>query len=197
MPKPPPDAIHAFKSQKAFAAWLGKYHDKRDEIFVRIYKKGSGVPSVTVAEALDVALSWGWIDAIRHGYDEVSFLQRYTPRRAKSIWSQINREHVQRLIDTKQMTPHGLLQVEAAKRDGRWDAAYASAKSMVVPDDLRAAIERDPKARKTFATLNKQNLYALGFRMSQLRTAAGRAKKIEALVSMLARGETPHAQPER
>jgi uncharacterized protein YdeI (YjbR/CyaY-like superfamily) len=197
MPKPPPDAIHAFKSQKAFASWLRKYHDKRDEIFIRIYKKGSGVKTVSVAEALDVALSWGWIDAIRHGYDEASYLQRYTPRRPKSIWSQINREHVQRLIDTKQMTPHGLAQVEAAKRDGRWDAAYASAKSMVVPDDLRAAIASNAKAEQTFATLNKQNLYSLGFRMSHIKTAAGRARKIAALVAMLARGETPHAQSGR
>jgi uncharacterized protein YdeI (YjbR/CyaY-like superfamily) len=197
MPKPHVDALRAFESQRAFARWMKAHHDSHSEIFVRIYKKGSGVATVTAAEALDVALSWGWIDAVRHGHDEQSFIQRYTPRRAKSRWSQINREHVQRLIASGQMTEHGLAQVEAAKRDGRWDAAYASAKSMVVPDDLLAAIRRNPKATKTFASLSKQNLYALGYRMSRVTTAAGRKKSIRAWVDKLARGETPHSQPQR
>ena len=168
-------------------------HAREPEIWLKIHKKGSGLPTVTPAQALDVALSWGWIDAIRKSFDERSFLQRYTPRRARSIWSQINRDHVARLTAAGRMTPHGQRQVDAAKADGRWDAAYApmrSANQATIPEDLRAAIEADPRARKTFRTLGRQNLFALAFRTNNIKTPAGRAKKIAALVAMLARGET-------
>jgi uncharacterized protein YdeI (YjbR/CyaY-like superfamily) len=189
---PDPQAIHAFVSETALARWYAKNHRTQSELFVRIYKKDSGVPSVNYAQALDEALCWGWIDGVRKAYDEQSFLQRFTPRRPKSIWSQINREHVARLIAAERMTAHGLAQVEAAKADGRWDAAYASAKTMKVPEDLLAAIEANAKARKTYATLSKQNLFALAFRLTQLKTPDGRKKRIEAFVQMLARGETLH-----
>ena len=145
------------------------------------------------AQALDVALCWGWIDGIRKAFDERSFLQRYTPRRAQSIWSQINRDHVARLTAAGRMTPHGQRQVDAAKADGRWDAAYApirSASAATIPADLRAAIEANPRARKTFRTLGRMNLFALAFRTNNMKTPAGRARKIAALVAMLARGET-------
>jgi uncharacterized protein YdeI (YjbR/CyaY-like superfamily) len=166
-------------------------HARATELWLKIHKKGSGLPSVTAAEALDVALCWGWIDGIRKGFDDRSFLQRYTPRRAKSVWSQINRDHVARLTAAGRMTPHGRKQVEAAKADGRWDAAYApmrSASAATIPADLRAAIEASPRARQTFRTLGRQDLFRLAYRTNRMRTAAGRAKKIAALVAALARG---------
>jgi uncharacterized protein YdeI (YjbR/CyaY-like superfamily) len=138
-------------------------------------------------------LCWGWIDGIRKPFDERSFLQRYTPRRARSIWSQINRDHVARLTAAGRMTPHGQRQVDAARADGRWDAAYApirSASAATIPGDLRAAIDASPRARKTFRTLGRRNLFALTFRTNHMKTPAGRARKIAALVAMLARGET-------
>jgi uncharacterized protein YdeI (YjbR/CyaY-like superfamily) len=145
---------------------------------------------VNYAEALDVALCWGWIDGIRKSLDERSFLQRFTPRRPKSIWSQVNRDHIARLVGEGRMTPHGQRQVDAAKADGRWDAAYAPMRESTVPEDLRAAIDANPRARKTFSTLGRQNLFALAFRTNNMKTEAGRAKKIAELVAMLARGET-------
>lgn len=188
-----PDRIKSFRSAAAFNTWLSKQHHKAEELWIRIFKKDSGIPTITYAEALDVVLCWGWIDGIRKSHDEVSFLQRYTPRRAKSVWSQVNREHVARLVREGRMTEHGLKQVEAAKQDGRWDAAYAPIRSAShdgIPDDLRAAIKRNAKAERTFRTLNKTNLFALAYRTNAMRTPAGRAKKIAALVAMLARGET-------
>jgi uncharacterized protein YdeI (YjbR/CyaY-like superfamily) len=174
---------------------MRKNHAREDEVWLRIYKKDAGVPSITNAEALDVVLCWGWIDGIRKAVDERSYLQRYTPRRAKSVWSQINREHVARLTKARRMTPHGQRQVEAAKADGRWDAAYPPMRVALddgFPNDLRKAIEASPRARKTFQSLGRHNLYALAFRTTNMKTPAGRAKKIAALVDMLERGETPH-----
>jgi uncharacterized protein YdeI (YjbR/CyaY-like superfamily) len=153
---------------------------------------------VTISEALDVMLCWGWIDGLRKGFDDRSYLQRYTPRRAKSIWSQINREHVARLIKAGRMTPHGRKQIDAAKADGRWKAAYApmrSASTATIPADLRAAIKANAKAEKTFQTLSRGNLFSLTFRTNNMKTAAGRTRKIATLVAMLARGET--IMPER
>lgn len=190
---PDPQKIKPFKNQAAFAAWLSKNHARETEIWIKVYKKDSGIASVTCPEALDVALCWGWIDAIRKSLDAEAFLQRYTPRTKKSIWSQINRDHIARLTKAGLMNPPGQAQVDAAKADGRWDAAYApirSASAETIPADLRAAIEANPKARKTFKTLGRMNLFALTFRVSNLKTPAGRAKKIAALVDMLARGET-------
>jgi uncharacterized protein YdeI (YjbR/CyaY-like superfamily) len=189
---PDPRTIHAFKSQADFERWLSTHHDKESEVFIRIFKKGSGIASVTPAEALDVALCWGWIDAIRKSYDAESFLQRYTLRRPKSIWSQINRENVARLIAAKRMRPPGLAQVEAAKADGRWAAAYAGAAKAVLPDDLLAAIAKVPAAQRAFEGLNSVNRFALGFRVGQLKTPEGRSKRIASFVEMLARGETLH-----
>ncbi len=190
---PDPKRIKAFKNEAAFEAWLRSNHARESEIWLRIYKKGSGRPTVTVAQALDVALCWGWIDGIRKGLDEESFLQRYTPRRPRSIWSQINREHVARLTAAGRMTTAGQRQVDAAKADGRWNAAYApirSATEATIPDDLRAAIDANPRARRTFQTLGRLNLFALAFRTNNMKTAAGRARKIASLVAMLARSET-------
>ncbi|WP_437790442.1 YdeI/OmpD-associated family protein [Sorangium sp. So ce693] len=190
---PNPDKIKSFPTEAAFEAWLAANHARETELWLKIHKKDSGVPTVTYAQALDVALCWGWIDGIRKSFDEISFLQRYTPRKARSVWSQINRDHIARLTAAGRMTPHGQRHVDAAKADGRWEAAYApirSATEDTLPADLRAAIEANPRARKTFQTLGRQNLFALAFRMNSVKTPAGRAKKIETLVAMLARGET-------
>jgi uncharacterized protein YdeI (YjbR/CyaY-like superfamily) len=197
---PDPRKIKTFRTEAAFEAWLRKNHARETEIWLRIYKKGSGVPTISPAEALDVALCWGWIDAIRKSFDEQSFLQRYTPRRRNSVWSQINREHIARLTAAGRMTPHGQRQVDAAKADGRWEAAYAPLRSTTkdtIPVDLRAAIDANPRARRMFQTLGRQNLFALAFRTNRMKTPAGRAKKIAALVAMLARGETIFPEPKR
>jgi uncharacterized protein YdeI (YjbR/CyaY-like superfamily) len=200
---PDPNKIKSFRSAAEFEKWLSKHHDRQTELWLRIYKKDSGQPTVTYAEALDVVLCWGWIDGLKKAYDESSFLQRFSPRKPKSIWSHINRENVARLTAAGRMTPHGQKHIDAAKTDGRWDAAYApirSASADAIPADLRAAIDANARARKTFETLNRQNLFSLTFRTNNMKTAAGRAKKIETLVAMLARGETivpqrPGAKP--
>jgi uncharacterized protein YdeI (YjbR/CyaY-like superfamily) len=195
---PDPKRTKSFRSADAFATWMSANHDKQPELWLKVHKKDSGLPTVTVAEALDIALCWGWIDSTRKSFDEHSFLQRYSPRGAKSIWSQINRESVARLTAGGRMTPHGQRQVDAAKADGRWDAAYApmrSATEETVPEDLRAAIDANPRARKMFKTLSRGNLFALAFRTNKMKTPAGRTKKIADLVDMLARGET--IMPER
>src|SRR5688500_1182508 len=187
-----PSRVKGVATEKAFEAWLAKHHDKEPELYLRLYKKDSGVRSVTRDQAVDVALCWGWIDGLRKSYDELSFLQRFSPRKANSIWSDINRENVARLIEAKRMTPHGLRHVEAAKANGRWAAAYKRARDMTVPDDLMRAIEADKKALAMFAKLDKQNLFSLSFRLGNLKTAAGREKKIASFVQMLRRGETIH-----
>ena len=190
---PDPKKIKVFRSDAAFEAWLRTNHARETEVWLRIYKKRAAKPTVTIAQALDIALCWGWIDGIRKAFDDESFLQRYSPRRARSLWSQINREHVGRLIAAGRMEPPGQRQIDAARADGRWDAAYAPMRAVTgdtIPDDLRAAIEADPRARKTFQTLGRQNLFALGFRTNNMKTPAGRARKIASLVSMLARGDT-------
>jgi uncharacterized protein YdeI (YjbR/CyaY-like superfamily) len=191
--KPDPTRIKSFRTAAAFSAWLSANHDRQPEIWLKVHKKDSGLPSVTAAEALDVALCWGWIDSTRKSFDERSFLQRYSPRGARSIWSQINRDSVARLTAEGRMTAHGQRQVDAAKTDGRWAAAYApirSATESTVPADLRAAISTNSRAQRTFRTLGRQNLFALAFRTNKMKTPDGRARKVAALVDMLARGET-------
>lgn len=190
---PDPGKIRTFRTEAAFERWMRANHARETELWLKVYKKGSGVATITTAQALDVALCWGWIDGIRKAFDDRAFLQRYTPRRAKSIWSRINCDNIARLTAAGRMTPHGQRQVDAAKADGRWDAAYAPMRSATrdtIPDDLRAAIEASPRARDTFRTLGRQNLFALAFRTNHMKTPAGRAKKIAELVAMLERGET-------
>ena len=191
---PDPTRVRSFKNAAAFEAWLAKNHARELELWLKIHKRDAGLPTVTYAEALDVALCWGWIDGLKKSFDESSFLQRFTPRRPKSVWSQINRRHVARLIAAGRMTEHGERQIDAAKADGRWDSAYAPASQMTIPDDLAAAIKADRKALATFQTLSKQNLYALAHRTRNVKTASTRAAKIARFVAMLARGETIHPQ---
>jgi uncharacterized protein YdeI (YjbR/CyaY-like superfamily) len=190
---PDPARIKSFPSAAALEKWMRTHHDSEPELWLKVHKKDSGLPTVTVAEALDIALCWGWIDSTRKSFDAQSFLQRYGPRGRKSVWSQINRDSVARLTAAGRMTPHGQRHVDAAKSDGRWEAAYApmrSATEETAPEDLRAAIEANPRALKLFKTLSRGNLFALAFRTNNMKTPAGRAKKIADLVAMLARGET-------
>jgi uncharacterized protein YdeI (YjbR/CyaY-like superfamily) len=191
-----PDKIRAFKDAESFYKWLGKLHDKEDEIWIKIYKVDSGFKSVSPKEAIDVVLCWGWIDGLRKGFDDKSYLQRYTPRKKKSTWSRINVDNVARLIKEGRMTEHGLKEVDAAKSDGRWARAYNS-KDMKIPDDLQAAIDAEPKARTMLVKLSAQNRFALAFRTHNMKTAAGRKKKIEAFVAMLKRGETIYPQSKK
>ncbi len=192
-----PAKVHAFADAAQFHDWLGTHHDSADEVWIKIHKVGSGLPSITAKEAIDVVLCWGWIDAVRKGFDERSFLQRYTPRTRKSIWSQINVDNVARLIKEGRMTEHGLRQVEAAKADGRWDKAYGAGKAMKIPDDLQAAIDAEPEAKAMLGKLSEQNRFALAFRVHNMKTPAGREKKIAGFVEMLKRGETIYPQRER
>lgn len=187
-----PERIREFVNQAAFADWLSTHHASDEEVWIRMFKKGSGRPTISQTEAIDVALCWGWIDAIRKSWDDESFVQRFCPRRPKSVWSRINQGNVERLVREGRMTEHGLVHVRAAQADGRWDAAYAT--TMEAPDDLLTAIKASKKARAMYATLSAQNRFALTFRVLQLKTAAGRAKRIAEFVAMLERGETVHPQ---
>jgi uncharacterized protein YdeI (YjbR/CyaY-like superfamily) len=190
---PNKNRIKSFRTEAAFEQWLAANHSRESELWLKIYKKDSGRASVTHAQALDVALCWGWIDGLRKGLDDEAFLQRFSPRKPRSIWSQINRTHVARLTAAGRMTPHGQRQIDAAKADGRWQAAYApirSATRATLPRDLLKAINASSKASKTFKTLSRMNLFALAFRTNNMKTPAGRVKKIAALVAMLERGET-------
>lgn len=188
------DKVRKCKDATSFYNWLGKHHDKQDELWIRIHRLDSGLKSITPREAIDVVLCWGWIDAVRKGFDDKSYLQRYTPRGKKSIWSQINVDNIARLIKENRMTEHGLKKVEAAKSDGRWDRAYKSGKGMKIPDDLQAAIDVEPKAKAMLEKLSEQNRFALAFRVHNMTTDAGRKKKIETFVELLKRGETIYPQ---
>lgn len=189
-----PSKVYTFKDAESFYKWLGKKHDNQDEIWIKIHKVGSGLKSITPKEAIDVVLCWGWIDGLRKSFDDKSFLQRYSPRGKKGTWSQINVDNVARLIGDGRMTAQGLREVEAAKADGRWARAYKSGKDMKIPDDLQAAIDAEPKAKAMLATLSAQNRFALAFRTHNMKTEAGRKKKIETFVAMLKRGETIYPQ---
>ena len=192
-----PAHVHEFVDAEAFYDWLSRHHDKETEVWIKIHKVDSGLTSITAKQAIDVVLCWGWIDAVRKGFDDKSFLQRYTPRGKKSIWSQINVDNVARLVDEERMTRHGLREVEAAKADGRWDRAYGSGKGLKIPDDLQAAIDASPEAKAMLARLTEQNRFALAFRTHNMKTEAGRRKKIETFVAMLERGEMIHPQKNR
>ena len=191
-----PDKVRAFKDAESFYKWLGKNHGQEDEIWIKIHKVDSGLKSITPKQAIDVVLCWGWIDGIRKGFDDNSFLQRYTARTRKSIWSRINVDNVARLIEEGRMTERGLSEVDRAKSDGRWARAYNS-KDMTIPADLQAAIDAEPKAKAMLAKLSAQNRFSLAFRIHNMKTEAGRKKKIEAFVTMLERGETIHPQSKK
>ena len=187
-----PAKVREFPTKDAFYDWLAENHDRQDEVWIRIFKKASGKPTITAVEAIDVVLCWGWIDAIRKSWDDESFVQRYTRRGKKSAWSDVNKANVARLVDEGKMTEHGLKHVELAKADGRWDASYRT--TMDPPADLMAAIEASPKAMEFYRTLTAQNRFSLIFRVINLKTPAARARKIAGFVAMLENGETIYPQ---
>ena len=182
----------SFESQKKWADWLAKGHDKSAGIWLKLGKKGTGIPSVTYDEALEVALCYGWIVGQKKGFDDQYWLQKFTPRGAKSIWSKINTEKAERLIASGEMKPAGLKSIEAAKQDGRWDAAYESQKTISVSGDFQSALDENQKAQTFFASLNSANRYSFLFRLQTARKAETRARLIRQFVEMLERGEKFH-----
>ncbi len=181
-----------FASAAAFEAWLEAEHGSAPGVWIKMAKKTSGIPSVTWAEAVPVALCFGWIDGQRRGLDATWFLQRFTPRKPRSRWSKINTEHVARLTAAGRMRPAGLAQVEAARADGRWDDAYDGQRTAAPPPDLQAALDANPQAAAFFATLRGANRYAVVYRVQDAKRPETRARRIERFVAMLARGETLH-----
>jgi uncharacterized protein YdeI (YjbR/CyaY-like superfamily) len=178
-----------FESKKKWADWLSKQHDKSAGVWLKLGKRASGIASITYEEALDMALCYGWIDGQKKGFDEQYWLQKFTPRGPKSIWSKINTEKVARLIASGAMQPAGLKAIEAAKKDGRWERAYESQKNISVPDDFQDALNKNKKAKVFFETLNGVNRYAILFRIHNAKSAETRAKRIQQFVEMLERSE--------
>jgi uncharacterized protein YdeI (YjbR/CyaY-like superfamily) len=177
--------VIAFEDQEAWAAWLNENHTTSSGLWIRLAKKASGRRTVSYAEAVDVALRYGWIDGQSKSYDEATWLQKFTPRNPRSIWSKINREKAQALIRDGRMQPAGLVEVERAKQDGRWEAAYDSPSAATVPADLQAALDSSPQARAFFATLNSQNRFAILFRIQIAKKPETRASRIEQFIRML------------
>ncbi len=181
-----------FESGAAFRRWLERHHERRQGIWLRIYKKESGVPTVTYSDALDEALCFGWIDGQRKAVDSKSFKQRFTPRRPRSAWSKRNTEHAERLIKAGKMRPAGIAQIEAAKADGRWQAAYDAFGSAAVPEDFLAALRKHREAHDFFKTLNKTNLYSIVYRLQTAKKPETRARRFEQIIERLSRGEKFH-----
>ena len=181
-----------FPSQAAFAQWLAAHHDHSDGVWLRHAKKGAPIPSVSYQEALEAALCFGWIDGQKRSLDQHQYLQRWTPRRSRSLWSKVNREKVLRYIEEGKMQPSGLAEIERAKKDGRWDAAYDSSSTATVPPELHAAFNDHPGAAEFFATLKSQNRYAVLFRLQTAIKPQTRVRKAQEYAAMLARHETLH-----
>ncbi len=181
-----------FANQAQWAAWMEKNHQKSEGLWLRLAKKGSGLRSVTYAEALEIALCYGWIDGQKRGESEQTWLQRFLPRSAKSIWSKINCGKAKALMASRRMKAAGRKAVEAARNDGRWDAAYDSPKGAKVPEDFQAALDARPKARDFFAILDGANRYAVLFRIQTVKKAETRERKIREFVEMLERNERIH-----
>jgi uncharacterized protein YdeI (YjbR/CyaY-like superfamily) len=184
--------IIAFPSAKKWKRWLAGNHASSIGIWLRFFKKSSGVASVTHAQALDEALCYGWIDGQLKRYDATSWLHKFTPRRPKSIWSKRNREHVGRLTKDGKMQPTGLREVNAAKADGRWDMAYDSPSEMTIPEDFLHALSKDKGARMFFETLNKANTYAIAWRLQTAKKPGTREKRMRTILEMFARGKKLH-----
>lgn len=184
--------ILSFKSPEDWASWLARNHSKSSGVWLRLFKKDSGVVSLTHAGALDEALCYGWIDGQLKKYDENSWLRKFTPRRPKSIWSKRNIEHINRLTQAGRMKPAGLKEVEAAKSDDRWERAYDSPSAMQVPEDFLRELSKNKKAKTFFETLNKTNTYAIAWRLQTAKKPETREKRLKAILAMLERGEKFH-----
>ena len=188
----PDYSIIAFKDAAIWRQWLADNHACTEGVWVLIYKKATNVPTITYAEALDDALCYGWIDGQRKSHDERSFLQKFTPRRPRSMWSKRNIEHITRLAEANLLTDAGLLEVEKAKADGRWAAAYDAPSNMQVPDYFLAELHKHPKAEAFFNDLNKTNKYAIAWRLQTAKTDATRQSRTEKFIAMLSVGEKFH-----
>lgn len=181
--------VMLFEHQKDWVVWLDQNHAASSGVWLRLAKKASDLNSVSYAEALEVALCYGWIDSQAKSYDESSWLQKFTPRGVKSIWSKVNREKAQKLIESGQMKPAGLKAVEAAKQDGRWEAAYDSPSGATVPSDFQAELDKNAQAKAFFATLNSTNRYAILHRIQTAKKAETRTKRIQQFIEMLEKKE--------
>jgi uncharacterized protein YdeI (YjbR/CyaY-like superfamily) len=188
----PGDEVVSFRSEARFRKWVAANHHKSTGVWLRIFKKDSGERSVTDAEALDQALCFGWIDGQKRPFDAQSWLQRFTPRRARSGWSKRNTEHAERLIQAGQMTAAGQAEIAAAKKDGRWRAAYDSPSKATIPADFLTALRKNKKAASFFDSLNKANLYAIAYRLQTAKKPETRQRRMETILAMLARGEKFH-----
>jgi uncharacterized protein YdeI (YjbR/CyaY-like superfamily) len=184
--------ILIFKTAKEWEKWMAKNYASSKGVWLRFYKKASGIPSVTYAEAVEVSLCYGWIDGQANKYDENSYLQRFTPRRPKSIWAKKNIERVTRLIASGRMKPPGLKEIDAAKADGRWEIAYDSPANMEIPNDFLKEVFQNPKAKKFFGTLNKTNLYSIAWRLQTAKKPETRQKRMKAIIDMLSKGQKFH-----
>lgn len=189
---PTDSPIIPFETPQTWADWLEAHPVAPAGIWLKLAKAGSGIPSITYAEALDVALCYGWIDSQKKGFDAPFWLQKFTPRRPGSIWSKVNREKAEVLIVSGAMKPSGLREVEAAKLDGRWESAYDSQSNMLVPADFQAALDQNAAAQAFFVTLNSANRYAFLFRIQTAKKAETRARNIAKFIEMLASGEKFH-----
>jgi uncharacterized protein YdeI (YjbR/CyaY-like superfamily) len=180
------------ESAEEWERWLSEQPEDSPGVWLKLGKKGKGVPVVPYARVLDTALCHGWIDGQRKALDDAYFLQKFTPRRPRSVWSKRNCEHVKRLIESGRMRPSGMRQVELAKADGRWDAAYEGQKVASVPDDLQRELDAHPRAAEFFATLNSQNRYAILYRLQTAKKPETRARRLTQFVEMLDAGEKIH-----
>jgi uncharacterized protein YdeI (YjbR/CyaY-like superfamily) len=181
-----------FANQEEWETWLERNGSSSSGAWLRLAKKSAEQPTISYAQALDSALCYGWIDGQKKAENEHYWLQRFTPRAAKSIWSQINKGKAEALVASGRMRPAGMQEINRAKQDGRWNAAYASASNATVPEDLQRALDANPKAKKFFATLNSQNRYAILFRVQNVKKPETRARKIAQFIEMLSNGETLH-----
>jgi uncharacterized protein YdeI (YjbR/CyaY-like superfamily) len=177
--------VLAFETPAEWRAWLAEHHAGCKGMYVRLFKKGSGVATITYAEALDEALCYGWIDSTKNAYDAESFLQRFGPRKPRSIWSQVNREHVARLIEAGKMTPAGQAPIDEAKANGEWDAAYASGSTFTLPPELETALDAHPEARAHYESLNKTNRYAIYHRVHTAKKPETREKRVAWAIELL------------
>ncbi|MDN5274809.1 MAG: hypothetical protein JWP06_710 [Candidatus Saccharibacteria bacterium] len=184
--------VISFKDSTAWEAWLSTNVTLHSGIWLKIAKKKSGVESISHPEALDVALCYGWIDGLRRSFDEVYFLQKFTPRRSRSLWSKINIEKVGMLIASGRMQASGLTEITAAKADGRWDVAYESQKNATIPPDLAAAFKKNTRAKEFFESLNNANQYAVLWRLMTAKTPETRLSRLQKLLDVLERGEKFH-----
>ena len=185
------DKVRSFKTPAAWNRWLSRNHDKEDVLWMKIYKKASGIASVDWEQAVIEALAWGWIDGLKKSCDDDAYYQRFTPRKSKSVWSQKNIGHVEKLIAEKRMQPEGLAHVEAAKKDGRWEKAYGSSKNFRMPSDFLAAVKKNKKATATYESLTRRGKYMIYYRLQDAKRPETRAKRFKEFLDLLRSGKKP------